>query len=133
MTTLAFGQMAYFVAKSLAAYGGGDGMALDRAPPLAGSRVLEAPLALHGLALALLLAAVLLARAIGASRFGRALRAARENPAPAAALGFDVRGLRLAAYVGAGACAASPAGCSRPPSASSAPRSWTGASPASFW
>ncbi len=103
MTTLAFGQMAYFVAESLAAYGGSDGMALDRAPPLAGSDVLGAPLALHGLALALLLGAVLLARAIGASRFGRALLATRENPARAAALGFDVRGLRLAAYVGAGA------------------------------
>lgn len=102
MTTLAFGQMAFFMAESLAAYGGSDGMALDRAPPLAGSDVLGSPLALHGVALAALLAGVLLAHTVGVSRFGRASQAARDSPARTAALGFDVRGLRLAAYVGGG-------------------------------
>ncbi len=103
MVTLAFGQMAYFAAGALAAYGGDDGMALDRVPPLLGTAMLGNPLALHALALGGLLASVLGARALGAARFGRVLRAARDNPARAAALGFDVVGVRLAAYVLAGA------------------------------
>ncbi len=105
MVTLAFGQMAYFAAGALADYGGDDGMALDRVPPLLGTTVLANPLALHVLALGGLLAGVLGARALGAARFGRVLRAARDNPARAAALGFDVVGVRLAAYVLAGAVA----------------------------
>jgi branched-chain amino acid transport system permease protein len=102
MITLAFGQMAYFVAESLAAYGGDDGMPLDRAPPLLGTRVLARPEAFHALVLLLLLLVLLAARRIGAGRFGRALRAAREMPGLAAALGFDVARVRLIAYVLAG-------------------------------
>lgn len=102
MITLAFGQMAYFVAESLAAYGGDDGMPLDRAPPLFGTRVLAQPAAFHALVLLLLLLVLLAARRLGAGRFGRALRAARETPALAASLGFDVVRVRLIAYVLAG-------------------------------
>jgi branched-chain amino acid transport system permease protein len=106
MITLAFGQMAYFVASALAAYGGSDGMPLDRAPPLFGSALLARPWALLVLALAVLLGFVLAARRLGASRFGRVLRAAREAPAKVAAFGFDVGRVRLAAYVLAGAAGA---------------------------
>jgi branched-chain amino acid transport system permease protein len=102
MITLAFGQMAYFVAESLAAYGGDDGMPLDRAPPLFGTALLARPASFHAVVLVLLLAAVLAARALGAGRFGRVLRAARDNPARVAALGYDVARVRLAAYVIAG-------------------------------
>lgn len=102
MITLAFGQMAYFVAESLAAYGGDDGMPLDRAPPLFGTRVLARPEAFHALVLLLLLLLLLAARRLGAGRFGRALRAAREMPGLAASLGFDVGRVRLIAYVLAG-------------------------------
>ena len=103
MITLAFGQMAYFVAESLAAYGGDDGMPLDRTPPLFGTRLLAAPIGLHLVVLVLLLAIVLAARRLGAARFGRVLRAAREQEARVAAFGFDVGRVRLAAYVLAGA------------------------------
>src|SRR3954447_18136984 len=41
MITLAFGQMLYFLATSLAAYGGDDGMTLSSRSLLAGSSVLE--------------------------------------------------------------------------------------------
>ncbi len=103
MVTLAFGQMAYFAAGALAAYGGDDGMPLDRTPTLFGSALLARPLALHALALVLLAAGVLAASALGASRFGRVLRAARADPARLAALGFDVARTRLIACVMAGA------------------------------
>ena len=105
MITLAFGQMAYYAAGALAAYGGDDGMALDRTPKLFGWLVLRHPLALHVLAVAALLGAVAGARVLGASRFGRVLRAARDNPGRVAALGFDVARVRLSAYVLAGAVA----------------------------
>ena len=82
MITLAFGQMAYFVAGSLAAYGGDDGMALDARSPLAGSRAAGGPrrAALRRGASLLLLGARAARAWLGLSRFGRALRAARENP-----------------------------------------------------
>ena len=102
MITLAFGQMAYFIAESLAAYGGDDGMSLDRVPTLFGTHALAQPAAFHALVLLLLAGAVLGARALAASRFGHVLRAARDNPERAASLGFDVARVRLAAYVVAG-------------------------------
>lgn len=105
MITLAFGQMAYFAAGALSAFGGDDGMALERIPPLFGSAVLGDARVLHVLAAVGLAGSVLGARALGASRFGRVLRAARDNPARAAALGYHVTAVRLAAYVLAGAVA----------------------------
>jgi branched-chain amino acid transport system permease protein len=102
MVTLAFGQMAYFLAESLAAFGGDDGASLDRAPPLFGTHLLARPVALHAVVLVLLVAAVLASRRFAASRFGRVLLAAREAPERVAALGFDVGRVRLAAYAVAG-------------------------------
>ena len=97
MVTLAFAQMAYFVVGALADYGGDDGMNLADAPlPL--GRV-----GFHWLTVALLAAVLCLSLLVGQSRFGRALRAARENATRVAALGFDVRRVRLLAYVGSGA------------------------------
>ena len=49
------------------------------------------------------LATFLLCRAIVASRFGRVLRGARENPVRMAAIGFDVYRFQLVAYVISGA------------------------------
>lgn len=102
MITLAFGQMAYFAAESLAAYGGDDGMPLDRAPPLIGTGLLGRAVLFHAFVLVLLAGAVLAARRLGASRFGRVLRAARDNPARVSALGFDVVHARRVAYAIAG-------------------------------
>ena len=102
MITLAFGQMAYFVAESLAAYGGDDGLSLDRTPPLFGTPLLAWPVAFHAGVLLLLGLAVFASRRLAASRFGRALRAARDAADRVASLGFDVARVRLAAYVIAG-------------------------------
>jgi len=102
MITLAFAQMAYFVAQSFEVLGGSDGAPLD--PPLLfGTTLLRGPIALHVLALVVLIAFVLGARVLAASRFGRVLRAATESEARVTASGFDVRRARLAAYVLAGA------------------------------
>ena len=103
MITLAFGQMAYFVAGSLSAYGGDDGMSLDRRSPLAGTPLLEGRAAFHYAVVASLVLLGLALRALAVSPYGRALRAARESPVRAAALGYDVTRIRLAAYTAGGA------------------------------
>lgn len=102
MITLAFGQMAFFTTASLAAYGGDDGYTLYGRSLLAGTRWLEDRLAFHYLCLFLLAATWLLCRTLLASRFGRVLRAARENPQRTEALGFAPYPYRLAAYAIAG-------------------------------
>jgi branched-chain amino acid transport system permease protein len=99
MITLAFGQMLYFTASSLSAYGGDDGLTLWSRATLFGTDVLEDDTALYYAAFAALLGGYLLCRVLVASRFGRVLRAARENPTRTASLGFDVFRTRLAAYV----------------------------------
>lgn len=103
MITLAFGQMAYFVAGSLSIYGGDDGMALDQRSNVAGAPLLESRAGLHYAVVGSLVALGLVLRMLARSPYGRALRAARESPARAAALGYDVTGIRLAAYAVGGA------------------------------
>jgi branched-chain amino acid transport system permease protein len=103
MITLAFGQMAFFTASSLALYGGDDGYTLYGRTEIFGARLLEDRLAFHFACLFCLIAAWALVRALLASRFGRVLRAARENETRVRALGFEPYPYRLAAYVIAGA------------------------------
>ena len=103
MITLAFGQMAYFTATSLAQYGGDDGLTLPGRSELFGSGVLGDRLAFYYACLACLALAYALCRRVVASRFGRVLRASMENPGRAASLGFAVARVRLVAYVMAGA------------------------------
>lgn len=105
MITLAFGQMAFFTAGSLATYGGDDGLTLYSRPRLFGLDPFGTERARYALAFAFLLGGYLLSRAIVASRFGRVVRAARENPARTAALGFNPTPFQLALYVVAGAMA----------------------------
>lgn len=103
MITLAFGQMAYFTATSLAQYGGDDGLTLQGRSELFGSGVLGDRLTFYYACLACLALAYALCRCVVASRFGRVLRAAMENPGRTASLGFAVARVRLVAYVMAGA------------------------------
>lgn len=102
MITLAFGQMAYFTASSLAPYGGDDGLTIAARNTVAGLRLLDQPLAFYYLAFASLLATFLICRALIASRFGRVLRGAKENALRMTTLGFEVRRFQLVAYVIAG-------------------------------
>ncbi|WP_051212453.1 branched-chain amino acid ABC transporter permease [Rubritepida flocculans] len=103
MITLAFGQMAFFTASSLALFGGDDGYTLYGRTEIFGARLLEDRLAFHFACLFCLVAAWALVRALLASRFGRVLRAARENETRVRALGLEPYPYRLAAYVIAGA------------------------------
>jgi branched-chain amino acid transport system permease protein len=103
MITLAFGQMAYFVAGSLAPYGGDDGVSVKARSTLFGFHVFDNDRALYFAVLAFLLGSYLLCRALVYSRFGRVFRGARENPVRMATIGFDVFRYQRIAYVIAGA------------------------------
>jgi branched-chain amino acid transport system permease protein len=102
MITLAFGQMAYFTASSLAPYGGDDGLTIAARNTLFGLPLLRSNRLFYYFVLACLLASYLFCRALVNSRFGRVVRGARENPIRMATLGFDVYRFQLAAYVIAG-------------------------------
>jgi branched-chain amino acid transport system permease protein len=103
MITLAFGQMAYYLATSLAIYGGDDGMSLWSRSAVAGLPLLRDDRVFYWVCLgaaALTWAGLTM---LGRSPFGRALAAARLNEARAAALGFDVARVQRVAYALAGA------------------------------
>jgi branched-chain amino acid transport system permease protein len=103
MITLAFGQMAYFIAGSLAPYGGDDGLTLPARSTLFGFPVLESDRALYYAVLGFLAGSYFLLRAVVYSRFGRVFRGARENPTRMATIGYDVFRYRRVGYVIAGA------------------------------
>ncbi len=103
MITLAFGQMAFFTAGSLAQYGGDDGLTLPGHSTLFGTAVLEDRLGLYYACLAVLAAALLLLGRAVRSRFGRVLRGARDAPERMRALGYDPYPYRLLAYTVSGA------------------------------
>jgi len=103
MITLAFGQMAYFIAGSLAPYGGDDGLTIRLRSTLLGFPFLQNDRTLYYFVLLCLFIAYLMFRAIVYSRFGRVFRGARENPTRMATLGFDVFRFQRVGYVIAGA------------------------------
>jgi branched-chain amino acid transport system permease protein len=102
MITLAFGQMIFFIATSLAPYGGDDGLTIRVRSTFAGLPVLANDRALYYVCLACLIGAYLLCRALIASRFGRVYRGARENAARMGTIGFEVYRFQLVMYVIAG-------------------------------
>jgi branched-chain amino acid transport system permease protein len=106
MITLAFGQMVFFAAGSMAVWGGDDGMALDASSRVAGTAWLDRPVHLHVLCVGVLAVVMTGLAALGRSPFGRALRAARENEARVTSLGYSVTWLRIAAYAVSGGCTA---------------------------
>nr|WP_246205472.1 branched-chain amino acid ABC transporter permease [Microvirga arsenatis] len=110
MITLAFGQMLYFLATSLAAYGGDDGMTLASRSLLAGSTALENDFALYGFCLLCLFGVYAFSRSLVVSRFGRVLRGTRENALRMEAIGFEPFRYQLTAYVISGMMAGL-AGC----------------------
>ena len=103
MITLAFGQMVYFIASSLAPYGGDDGLTIAARNTIAGLPLLKSDRAFYYFTLVCLLATYLLCRTLVASRFGRVLRGAKENATRMATIGFNVRQFQLVAYIIAGA------------------------------
>src|SRR5215217_5471921 len=89
MITLAFGQMLLFFIRSLAAYGGDDGLTLPSRSLVAGQPLLQSDGRLYWASLACLAGTYLLCQSIVASRFGRVLRGAKENPTRMEAVGFQ--------------------------------------------
>jgi branched-chain amino acid transport system permease protein len=103
MITLAFGQMIFFTASSLAPYGGDDGLTIAARNTLIGIPIFKYPRVLYYLVLAALAGTFFLCRAIVGSRFGRVLRGAKENATRMATLGFEVYRFQLVAYAISGA------------------------------
>ena len=101
MITLAFGQMVFFTLSALSEYGGDDGLTLwDRAAAL------ENDATLYFSILGTLAAVWFVVTRMVGSRFGRVLRAAKQNETRVETLGYGVFGIRLTAYVIAGIIAA---------------------------
>ena len=99
MITLAFGQMAFYTAASLRAYGGDDGLTVARRSLVFGSRLLENDRVFYYAVLACLVGVYLLCRMIVGSRFGRVLQGAKQNPQRMQAIGYNPYPYQLAAYV----------------------------------
>jgi branched-chain amino acid transport system permease protein len=102
MITLAFGQMIFFVATSLAPYGGDNGLTIAARNTFASLALMKNDRAFYYVALLFLLATYLFCRALVASRFGRVLRGGKENATRVATIGFTLRHFQLVAYVIAG-------------------------------
>ena len=106
MITLAFGQMTYFTLTSLAAYGGDDGLTLWSLATVFGSEAIQGVAGLYPVVVLTLLLTWWGVHRLSEARFGRVLRAARDNPDRTEVIGFSVFRYRLAAYVIAGMIAA---------------------------
>jgi branched-chain amino acid transport system permease protein len=98
MITLAFGQMLFFLATSLAAYGGDDGMTLAARTLVFGQPILRSDVGLYYGVLIVLVCAYGFFRALVGSRFGRVLRGAKENPVRMEAIGLHPFRFQLMAY-----------------------------------
>jgi branched-chain amino acid transport system permease protein len=105
MITLAFAQMLYYLMVSLKAYGGDDGLSLDRRFDLGFGLDLSQDATFYYLVLALAVGVFLAVQRLLNSRFGHALQAIRDNETRMSALGFPVYRFKLMAFVLAGALA----------------------------
>ena len=102
MITLAFSQMMFFLATSLAPYGGDDGLTIRVRSTFAGFPIFNSDRSLYYICLVCLIGAYLLCRTLIASRFGRVYRGARENALRMGTIGFEVYRFQLVMYVIAG-------------------------------
>ena len=108
MLTLAFAQMFYFLAYSVPGLTGGDNGLLDIPRPsiaMAGLTLwpLASPWQYYGFVAAVFLVAFWLLQKASASIFGRTLLAVRDNEERAGAIGYNLRLLKLQAFVISGA------------------------------
>lgn len=102
MITLAFGQMAYYTATSLSAYGGDDGLTLWSRSEFFDTNLFADDTSFYYLVFGVLLFATLLLKRVAASRFGRVLKGAKQSEARLQAIGIDPYRYRLVAFVIAG-------------------------------
>jgi len=102
MITLAFAQMAYYVASGLSRYGGDDGLTIYKRSDFAGLINLSNRVQFYYLCLACLFAGIYLVWRIVNSRFGLVIQGLRSNEARMQAIGFPATRYRLACFVIAG-------------------------------
>ena len=99
MITLAFSQMAYFVAVALDRYGGDDGQTIYRSSQFADLINLGNRTQFYYLCLMLLLGGIYLCWRIVNSRFGLVIQGARSNDRRMQAIGFPTYRYRLTCFV----------------------------------
>jgi branched-chain amino acid transport system permease protein len=102
MITLAFAQMAYYVASGLARYGGDDGLTIYKRSDFGGLIDLSSRVQFYYLCLACLFGGVYLIWRIVNSRFGLVVQGLRSNEARMQAIGFPANRYRLVCFVIAG-------------------------------
>ncbi|HEY1542488.1 MAG TPA: branched-chain amino acid ABC transporter permease [Xanthobacteraceae bacterium] len=99
MITLAFAQMAYYVASGLDRYGGDDGLTIYHRSTFGGAVDLGNKTQFYYLCLALLLATVFLVSRLVNSRFGLVIQGVRSNERRMRAIGFPIFRYKLTCFV----------------------------------
>jgi branched-chain amino acid transport system permease protein len=102
MITLAFAQMAYYVASGLSRYGGDDGLTIYKRSDFAGLINLSSRVQFYYLCLGCLLGGIYLIWRIVNSRFGMVVQGLRSNEQRMQAIGFPANRYRLVCFVIAG-------------------------------
>lgn len=102
MITLAFAQMAYYIATSLSRYGGDDGLTIYKRSDFAGLINLSDRTQFYYLCLACLFGGLYLIWRIVNSRFGLVVQGVRSNEQRMQAIGFHANRYRLVCFVIAG-------------------------------
>ncbi len=99
MITLAFAQMAFYVASGLERYGGDDGLTIYKRSAFGGAIDLSNRTLFYYLCLALLVAVIWLVRRIVDSRFGLVIQGVRSNERRMRAIGFSTFRYKLVCFV----------------------------------
>src|ERR1700710_1304019 len=102
MITLAFAQMAYYVASGLARYGGDDGLTVYKRSDFSGLINLSNRTQFYYLCLGCLFAVIFLIWRIVNSRFGLVVQGLRSNEQRMQAIGFPANRYRLVCFLLAG-------------------------------
>jgi branched-chain amino acid transport system permease protein len=99
MITLAFAQMAYYIASGLDRYGGDDGLTIHRRSTFGGIVDLSNRTLFYYLCLVLLLGSIYLIHRLVNSRFGLVIQGVRSNERRMRAIGFPVVRYKLVCFV----------------------------------
>ncbi len=102
MITLAFAQMAYYIASGLARYGGDDGLTVYKRSDFGGLVNLSSRVQFYYLCLACLFGIIFLIWRIVHSRFGMVVQGLRSNEQRMQAIGFPAKRYKLVCFVIAG-------------------------------
>ena len=103
MITLAFAQMLFYLVNSVKAYGGDEGLNIRQRSDFGFGLNLKDDLSFYFVVLACLAATLLLVHRLMASRFGRVVRAMRDDDERAEAIGFATFRFKLILFMIGGA------------------------------